>query len=189
MIADKVNISKSNLYHYFKNKEELFYELTDSAAEGLKNLILHASAACPSISWTRRNSNSCSPRRYPHCCWPKIWPAAHHGAGQGSTRYEHLRPTMIALIANRSNRCWRTRGERAAAGADHGTQSGGRDGTYPQEPRSPERGPCRTESADRLSHKGIRALSSKKRVLWPSNGRILGFSNRPRVHIYTVTAS
>ena len=28
MIADKVNISKSNLYHYFKNKEELFYELT-----------------------------------------------------------------------------------------------------------------------------------------------------------------
>ena len=29
MIADKVNISKSNLYHYFKNKEELFYELTE----------------------------------------------------------------------------------------------------------------------------------------------------------------
>ena len=32
MIADKVNISKGNLYHYFKNKEELFYELTDSAS-------------------------------------------------------------------------------------------------------------------------------------------------------------
>lgn len=40
MIADKVNISKSNLYHYFRNKEELFYELTDGAAEGLKKLIL-----------------------------------------------------------------------------------------------------------------------------------------------------
>ena len=40
MIADKVNISKSNLYHYFKNKEELFYELTDSAADGLKRMIL-----------------------------------------------------------------------------------------------------------------------------------------------------
>ena len=40
MIADKVNISKSNLYHYFKNKEELFYELTDGAADGLKKLIL-----------------------------------------------------------------------------------------------------------------------------------------------------
>ena len=40
MIADKVNISKSNLYHYFKNKEELFYELTDGAAEGLKRLIM-----------------------------------------------------------------------------------------------------------------------------------------------------
>ena len=42
MIADKVNISKGNLYHYFKNKEELFYELTDSAAEGMKNLILRS---------------------------------------------------------------------------------------------------------------------------------------------------
>ena len=42
MIADKVNISKSNLYHYFKNKEELFYELTDGAAEGLKRLILRS---------------------------------------------------------------------------------------------------------------------------------------------------
>ena len=41
MIADKVNISKSNLCHYFKNKEELFYELTDSAApNGLKRMIL-----------------------------------------------------------------------------------------------------------------------------------------------------
>lgn len=40
MIADKVNISKSNLYHYFKNKEELFYELTDGAAEGLRKLVL-----------------------------------------------------------------------------------------------------------------------------------------------------
>lgn len=40
MIADKVNISKSNLYHYFKNKEELFYELTDTAAEGMKRLIM-----------------------------------------------------------------------------------------------------------------------------------------------------
>ena len=40
MIADKVNISKSNLYHYFKNKEELFYELMDGAAEGLKRLIM-----------------------------------------------------------------------------------------------------------------------------------------------------
>ena len=34
MIADKVNISKSNRYHYFKNKEELFYELTDGAPAG-----------------------------------------------------------------------------------------------------------------------------------------------------------
>lgn len=40
MIADKVNISKSNLYHYFKSKEDLFYELTDSAAEGLKKLLM-----------------------------------------------------------------------------------------------------------------------------------------------------
>ena len=36
MIADKVNISKSNFYHYFRSKEEMFYVLTDGAADGLK---------------------------------------------------------------------------------------------------------------------------------------------------------
>lgn len=40
MIADKVDISKSNLYHYFENKQALFYELTDGAAEGLKRLLM-----------------------------------------------------------------------------------------------------------------------------------------------------
>ena len=34
MIADKVNISKSNFYHYFRSKEEMFYVLTDGAADG-----------------------------------------------------------------------------------------------------------------------------------------------------------
>lgn len=40
MIADKVNISKSNMYHYFKSKEEIFDELTDSAAVALKRIVL-----------------------------------------------------------------------------------------------------------------------------------------------------
>lgn len=40
MIADKVNISKSNMYRYFKNKEELFDELTDAAAFALKRIVL-----------------------------------------------------------------------------------------------------------------------------------------------------
>ncbi len=39
-ISNKVRISKSNLYHYFKSKEELFYALTDSAAIGLRDLTL-----------------------------------------------------------------------------------------------------------------------------------------------------
>lgn len=40
MIADKVNISKSNMYHYFKSKQDLFYELTDNAADGLRSVVL-----------------------------------------------------------------------------------------------------------------------------------------------------
>ena len=105
MIADKVNISKSNLYHYFKNKEELFYELTDSAADGLKRMILRFR----------------------------------------SMRFDlNMDAQEFRMLLT----------EQPDDGTDHGTQSGGRDGAYPQEPRSPERGPCRIESADYLSHTG-----------------------------------
>ena len=99
MIADKVNISKGNLYHYFKNKEELFYELTDSAAEGLKNLILRSRSG--------RFSNIADSREFQLLLQEEILSlllAEKYGLllimeqGKG-TRYEHLRPTMVALIA------------------------------------------------------------------------------------------
>ena len=73
MIADKVNISKSNLYHYFKNKEELFYELTDSAAdEEVLSLLL---AEKYGLLLIMEQANG--------------------------TRYENLRPVMIELIASK----------------------------------------------------------------------------------------
>ena len=99
MIADKVNISNGNLYHYFKNKEELFYELTDSAAEGLKNLILRSRSG--------RFSNIADSREFQLLLQEEILSlllAEKYGLllimeqGKG-TRYEHLRPTMVALIA------------------------------------------------------------------------------------------
>ena len=117
MIADKVNISKGNLYHYFKNKEELFYELTDSAAEGLKNLILRSRSG--------RFSNIADSREFQLLLQEEIlrkngdryqtnivlFTGAYEKRlsekyglllimeqGKG-TRYEHLRPTMVALVA------------------------------------------------------------------------------------------
>lgn len=38
-IAKKAGISKSNLYNYFKSKDEIFYALTDSAAFHFKKVI------------------------------------------------------------------------------------------------------------------------------------------------------
>lgn len=38
-IAARAGISKSNLYNYFKSKEEIFYRLTDMAALKIKDLI------------------------------------------------------------------------------------------------------------------------------------------------------
>lgn len=90
MIADKVNISKGNLYHYFKNKEELFYELTDSAAEGLKNLILRSRSG--------RFSNIADSREFQLLLAEKYGLLLIMEQGKG-TRYEHLRPTMVALVA------------------------------------------------------------------------------------------
>ena len=54
MIAEKVNINKSNLYHYSKNEDELFYELTDVAAAGLKKLILRLNNTWLDLPTARR---------------------------------------------------------------------------------------------------------------------------------------
>lgn len=99
MIADKVNISKSNLYHYFKNKEELFYELTDGAAEGLKKLILRLR--------DKRFDPRTGQREYQVLLTEEVLSlllAEKYGLllileqAQG-TRYESLRPGMIDMLA------------------------------------------------------------------------------------------
>lgn len=99
MIADKVNISKSNLYHYFKNKEELFYELTDSAADGLKRMIVRF----------RDFDIETAPREYRVLLMEEILSlllAEKYGLllimeQANGTRYENLRPLMVNLIASK----------------------------------------------------------------------------------------
>ncbi len=99
MIADKVNISKSNLYHYFKNKEELFYELTDGAADGLKRLILR--------SRDKRFDLHTGQREYQVLLTEEVLSlllAEKYGLllimeqAQG-TRYENLRTVLIEVMA------------------------------------------------------------------------------------------
>ena len=99
MIADKVNISKSNLYHYFKSKEDLFYELTDGAAEGLKKLILRMR--------DKRFDPRTGQREYQVLLTEEVLSlllAEKYGLllileqAQG-TRYESLRPGMIDMLA------------------------------------------------------------------------------------------
>ena len=99
MIADKVNISKSNLYHYFKSKEDLFYELTDGAAEGLKKLILRLR--------DKRFDPRTGQREYQVLLTEEVLSlllAEKYGLllileqAQG-TRYESLRPGMIDMLA------------------------------------------------------------------------------------------
>ena len=99
MIADKVNISKSNLYHYFKSKEDLFYELTDGAAEGLKKLILRLR--------DKRFNPRTGQREYQVLLTEEVLSlllAEKYGLllileqAQG-TRYESLRPGMIDMLA------------------------------------------------------------------------------------------
>ena len=97
MIADKVNISKSNLYHYFKNKEELFYELTDSAADGLKRFRsmrfdLNMDAQEFRMLLTEEVLSLLLAEKYGLLL---IMEQAN------GTRYENLRPVMIELIASK----------------------------------------------------------------------------------------
>lgn len=99
MIADKVNISKSNLYHYFKNKEELFYELTDGAADGLKKLILRLK--------DKRFDLHTGQREYQMLLTEEVLSlllAEKYGLllimeQAHGTRYESLRESMIDMLA------------------------------------------------------------------------------------------
>ena len=93
MIADKVNISKSNLYHYFKNKEELFYELTDSAADGLKRMILRFRSM--------RFDLNMDAQEFRMLLTEEVLSLLLIMEQANGTRYENLRPVMIELIASK----------------------------------------------------------------------------------------
>lgn len=99
MIADKVNISKSNFYHYFRSKEEMFYVLTDGAADGLKKLILRLRE--------KRFDPSTGQREYQFLLteeFVSLLTAEKYGMllimeQAKSTRYEGLRASLIDMLA------------------------------------------------------------------------------------------
>ena len=99
MIADKVNISKSNFYHYFRSKEEMFYVLTDGAADGLKKLILRLRE--------KRFDPSTGQREYQFLLteeFVSLLTAEKYGMllimeQAKGTRYEGLRSSLIDMLA------------------------------------------------------------------------------------------
>ena len=101
MIADKVNISKSNLYHYFKNKEELFYELTDSAADGLKRMILRFRSMRFDLNMDAHEFRMLLPEEVLSLMLAEKYGLLLIMEQANGTRYENLRPVMIELIASK----------------------------------------------------------------------------------------
>ncbi len=154
MIADKVNISKSNLYHYFKNKEELFYELTDSAADGLKRMILRFRSMRFDLNMDAQEFRMLLTEEVLSLLLAEKYGLLLIMEQANGTRYENLRPVMIELIASKivsmladeenSPMMAQIMARNLVDGTVHILKNRVR----------PERGPCRTESADYLSHTG-----------------------------------
>ena len=101
MIADKVNISKGNLYHYFKNKEELFYELTDSAADGLKRMILRFRSMRFDLNMDAQEFRMLLTEEVLSLLLAEKYGLLLIMEQANGTRYENLRPVMIELIASK----------------------------------------------------------------------------------------
>ena len=99
MIAEKVNISKSNLYRYFDSKEALFYELTDSAAEGLKRLILRLRDKRFDPSTGQREYQFLLTEETLHLFTEEKYGLLLIMEQAHGTRYEGLRDKMVELLA------------------------------------------------------------------------------------------
>ena len=101
MIAEKVNISKSNLYRYFDSKEALFYELTDSAAEGLKRLILRLRDKRFDPSTGQREYQFLLTEETLHLFTEEKYGLLLIMEQAHGTRYEGLRDSMVELLATK----------------------------------------------------------------------------------------
>lgn len=99
MIADKVNISKSNFYHYFKNKEDLFYELTDGAADGLRKLILRLRDKRFDLHTGQREYQVLLTEEVISLLLAEKYGLLLIMEQAEGTRYERLRPSMIDMLA------------------------------------------------------------------------------------------
>ena len=154
MIADKVNISKSNLYHYFKNKEELFYELTDSAADGLKRMILRFRSMRFDLNMDAQEFRMLLTEEVLSLLLAEKYGLLLIMEQANGTRYENLRPVMIELIASKivpmlaDEENSPMMAQIMARNLVDGTVHILKNRVRPSEVQ------CRTESADYLSHTG-----------------------------------
>ena len=92
MIADKVNISKSNLY---------LYELTDSAADGLKRMILRFRSMRFDLNMDAQEFRMLLTEEVLSLLLAEKYGLLLIMEQANGTRYENLRPVMIELIASK----------------------------------------------------------------------------------------
>ena len=91
MIAEKAGVSKGSLYRCFTSKEELFYELTDSAAARLKALLVRLRG--------KRFDPATGRREYQIFESEEVISMLLIMEQAQGTRYEDLRPGMIDMMA------------------------------------------------------------------------------------------
>ena len=94
-------ISKGMLFHHFKNKEELFYELTDSAADGLKRMILRFRSMRFDLNMDAQEFRMLLTEEVLSLLLAEKYGLLLIMEQANGTRYENLRPVMIELIASK----------------------------------------------------------------------------------------
>ena len=96
-----LDVYKRQLYHYFKNKEELFYELTDSAADGLKRMILRFRSMRFDLNMDAQEFRMLLTEEVLSLLLAEKYGLLLIMEQANGTRYENLRPVMIELIASK----------------------------------------------------------------------------------------
>ena len=99
MIAEKAGVSKGSLYRCFTSKEELFYELTDGAADGLKKLILRLKDKRFDLRTGQREYQVLLTEEVISLLLAEKYGLLLIMEQAHGTRYESLRESMIDMIA------------------------------------------------------------------------------------------
>ena len=99
MIAEKAGVSKGSLYRCFTSKEELFYELTDSAAARLKALLVRLRGKRFDPATGRREYQIFESEEVISMLLEEKYGLLLIMEQTQGTRYEDLRPGMIDMMA------------------------------------------------------------------------------------------